>query len=211
VFTSIPVVSLTGWRGNAEEQRVFAAELVDACHRVGFFLLVDHGINRDLIDRYFAALRSFFALPEETKALMAKRASRHFRGWEAVCAELTNNRVDYREQIDLSSEHPARPADVKQYGVPWCRDRALRASRSAHSRSSRDRVGLCRNLGARRTPGLSIRTGHATGAGGVCCCGRSGVAAGPRIGFAPHSLPAECGGSIGPWRSQHGSTTPYAR
>lgn len=113
VFTTIPVVSLADWRGNAESRSAFAQDLVNACHRVGFFMLVDHGIDQELIDRYFTALRAFFALPEDTKALMAKSRSRHFRGWEAVGAELTNNRVDYREQIDLSSEHPARSRDVE--------------------------------------------------------------------------------------------------
>ncbi len=107
------MVSLKKWRGDANERGAFATELVDACHRVGFFLLIDHGIDQNLIDRYFTALRAFFALPERTKALMTKSASRHFRGWEAVGAELTNNRVDYREQIDLSSEHPARAADIE--------------------------------------------------------------------------------------------------
>lgn len=112
IFTAIPTVSLAGWRGNLEERRAFATEVVDACHHVGFFLLVDHGVSADLIDRYFTALQAFFALPEQTKALIAKSHSPHFRGWEAIGAELTNNRVDYREQIDLSSEHPARPAAV---------------------------------------------------------------------------------------------------
>lgn len=111
-FTQIPVVSLRSWRGADDERRAVADALVRACHEVGFFLLVDHGIDQELIDRYFAALKEFFALPIESKALMAKANSRHFRGWEAIGAELTNNRVDYREQIDLSSEHPARDADV---------------------------------------------------------------------------------------------------
>ena len=47
------------------------------------------------------------------KALIDKRASRHFRGWEAVGAELTNGRPDMREQIDLWSEHKARAPDVE--------------------------------------------------------------------------------------------------
>lgn len=111
-FTEIPVVSMAAWRGSPAERQEFADSLVRACHEVGFFLLVDHGIEQELIDRYFAALTSFFALPTRTKELMAKANSRHFRGWEAIGAELTNNRVDYREQIDLSSEHPARNADV---------------------------------------------------------------------------------------------------
>lgn len=111
-FTHIPTISMQSWDGTPTERQEVADSLVRACHEVGFFLLVDHGIDQGLIDRYFASLKEFFALPVETKALMAKANSRHFRGWEAIGAELTNNRVDYREQIDLSSEHPAREADV---------------------------------------------------------------------------------------------------
>lgn len=112
VTTEIPVVSMADWRAGGAERRGFAAEVVEACHRTGFLLLVDHGVGEDLIDRYFNSLQLFFALPAETKALMAKSLSRHFRGWEAIGAELTNNQIDYREQIDLSAEHSARPADV---------------------------------------------------------------------------------------------------
>lgn len=111
-FTSIPVISLAEWRGSTQERLTLARDLVAACHQVGFFLLTDHGVDEDLISRYFTALKSFFALPEETKHLIAKANSRHFRGWEAVGAELTNNRIDFREQIDLSTENPARAADI---------------------------------------------------------------------------------------------------
>ena len=111
-FTAIPVISMAQWRGSPQNQLSLARELVAACHEVGFFLLIDHGVDQKLIERYFAALKSFFALPETTKSLIVKANSRHFRGWEAIGAELTNNRVDYREQIDLSTENPARAADV---------------------------------------------------------------------------------------------------
>lgn len=102
-FAQIPEISLT---------TCSPKDVVRALHEVGFFVLVDHGVEQGLIDDYFAALKAFFALPQETKALMAKSESRHFRGWEGVGSELTNNRVDYREQIDLSTEHPARHPDV---------------------------------------------------------------------------------------------------
>ena len=112
VTTKIPVVSMANWRAGGAQRRDFAADVVEACHQTGFLLLVDHGVSEDLIKRYFNALQMFFALPTQTKALMAKSKSRHFRGWEAIGAELTNNQVDYREQIDLSAEHSPRPADV---------------------------------------------------------------------------------------------------
>ncbi len=111
-FTEIPAISLAGWRNAGADREAFARELVRVGHEVGFFTLVDHGVTDDFVDRYFALLEAFFALPEETKALIDKRQSPHFRGWERVGAELTGNRVDYREQLDLSTENPAYAPDA---------------------------------------------------------------------------------------------------
>lgn len=83
------------------------------CHEVGFFCLVGHGVTREFVDEYFGALTEFFALPEATKARIDKVNSRHFRGWERVGSELTDNRIDFREQLDVSSEHPPYPPDVE--------------------------------------------------------------------------------------------------
>ncbi len=82
------------------------------CHRVGFFSLVDHGVPNDFLGRWWVGLEAFFALPEADKERIDKRRSPHFRGWERVGAELTDNRVDHREQLDVSSEHPARDLEV---------------------------------------------------------------------------------------------------
>jgi len=95
------------------ERAAFADDLRRICHEVGFFHIAGHGVPDDFVDRYFDALRSFFALPEEQKAGIDKRRSRHFRGWERVGAELTNNRPDHREQLDVSAENPVYPPDVE--------------------------------------------------------------------------------------------------
>jgi isopenicillin N synthase-like dioxygenase len=109
-FTEIPTVDLTRWTqvDDPNERDRFAEELLQICHETGFLLLVGHGIEQGWIDRYFAGLEAFFALPEETKAKIDKVASPQFRGWERVGAELTNNRVDYREQLDVCTENPLR-------------------------------------------------------------------------------------------------------
>jgi isopenicillin N synthase-like dioxygenase len=113
-FTSIPEIDLSPWRSHDPATReAFADELLAVCHDVGFFQLVGHGVPGEFRARYFDLLQQFFALPEEVKATIDKRNSRHFRGWERVGAELTDNRPDYREQLDVSSEHPARAADVE--------------------------------------------------------------------------------------------------
>jgi len=130
-FTEIPVFSLAEWGDESASTHEFARRLVQASHEVGFFLVVDHGIDEEFIGRYFAALEAFFALPEPTKLLIDKKLSRHFRGWEQVGAELTDNRVDHREQLDLSSENPvyevgALPAYLRLDGPnQWLPDEAL--------------------------------------------------------------------------------------
>ncbi|MBU3689965.1 MAG: isopenicillin N synthase family oxygenase, partial [Actinobacteria bacterium] len=41
---------------------------------------------------------------------IAKVNSPYFRGWEDIGSELTDNKVDHREQLDLSTENPPYPA-----------------------------------------------------------------------------------------------------
>jgi len=67
-FREIPSVSLADWHGTAAERTAFADRLRAVCHDVGFFLVVDHGVDQAFLDDYFAAMRSFFALPEALKA-----------------------------------------------------------------------------------------------------------------------------------------------
>ena len=109
---TLPLVDLTVWRsGSAKERAAFADDVRSICHDLGFFYLVGHDMPGDFLSRYLSALEAFFALPEDTKATIDKRLSPHFRGWEREGAELTNNRPDIREQLDLSTEHAAQPID----------------------------------------------------------------------------------------------------
>lgn len=110
-LAEIPVLSLGHWH-DASRRGGFVADLRDACHHVGFFHLVDHGVDHELFDDYFRAVAAFFALPAATKREIDKRRSPHFRGWEDVGAELTDNRVDHREQLDVSTENPPYPRDA---------------------------------------------------------------------------------------------------
>ena len=113
MFTSIPVVDLGQWNGDDSAREALADEVRAICHDVGSFQLVGHDVPASFRARYFELLQAFFALPEDVKAGIDKRRSRHFRGWERVGAELTDNRTDYREQLDVSTEHPPYPADAE--------------------------------------------------------------------------------------------------
>lgn len=116
-FTSIPELDLRRWRhGDADERDAFADGLRQVCHDVGFFQLVGHGLPTEFRARYFALLQAFFDQPDEVKAEIDKIRSPHFRGWERVGAELTDNRPDFREQLDVSTEHsPYAPDAMPPY------------------------------------------------------------------------------------------------
>lgn len=115
VFTDIPVVDLGRWQDaeSAAERDTLARELTSICHEIGFFQLVGHGVPAAFLARYFDSLEQFFELDDDTKASIDKARSPFMRGWERVGAELTNNRVDHREQLDVSTENPPYPAGVE--------------------------------------------------------------------------------------------------
>ena len=111
-FSEIPLVDLSPRMASTSARAELAENLREICHTIGFFIAINHGVDNKVVDSVFDTSRRFFDLPLEKKQLIDKRNSRHFRGWEAVGTELTNNRPDIREQIDLWSEHPPRAKDV---------------------------------------------------------------------------------------------------
>lgn len=111
-FTAVPVVDIGSRAEGPAARRALAERLGAISHHVGFVIVTNHGIEQRVIDDVFGQIGRFFALPEADKRCIDKRNSRHFRGWEPVGAEHTNNRPDMREQIDLWTDHPARPLDA---------------------------------------------------------------------------------------------------
>ncbi|NKB61794.1 MAG: isopenicillin N synthase family oxygenase [Gammaproteobacteria bacterium] len=84
-----------------------ADEIRFACHEYGFFYVINHGVEKVLLDDYWLLLKRFFELPGEIKESINKIHSPHFRGWESLGSELTNNQVDHREQLDIGPEREA--------------------------------------------------------------------------------------------------------
>src|SRR5262249_20720372 len=71
----------------------------------GFFCIVGHGIDRELITELDRAAREFFALPEDVKAAMAMpRGGRAWRGWFPLGGEVTSGVPDRKEGIYFGEE-----------------------------------------------------------------------------------------------------------
>jgi isopenicillin N synthase-like dioxygenase len=165
-FRAIPVLAMTEWTGAQADRASFAARLRDICHEVGFFRVVDHGIDVEFFHDYFSALEAFFALPETTKARIDKSRSPWFRGWERVGAELTDARVDHREQVDVWTELPPRSADVEPRYLrlegpnQWLDEADLPGFRAMVERFQLEMGALADELMAAMSIGLGLQSGH---------------------------------------------------
>jgi isopenicillin N synthase-like dioxygenase len=103
-----PVVDLQPWfHGNSQQRAELCREVGALCHRIGFFYITNHGIPHQVSETYLQALKAFFALPLAAREAIDKHGSAQFRGWEKLGSELTNNLVDYREQLDIGVEAEA--------------------------------------------------------------------------------------------------------
>lgn len=84
----------------------FRSRLREAAHDIGFFYLVGHGVPDVQIDEVLRLARSFFALPLTAKNEISQLKSPQFRGYSRLGGELTNGKVDWREQIDIGPQRP---------------------------------------------------------------------------------------------------------
>jgi isopenicillin N synthase-like dioxygenase len=81
--TGIPVIDLGPYlAGRPGAREATAAELRAALEGVGFFIIVNHGVPRALIDRTFAEARRFHAQPAAAK--LALRMNEHNNGYMAM-------------------------------------------------------------------------------------------------------------------------------
>lgn len=113
---TLPVISLAKLQ-DPTSRAGEVARLRQVTHEVGFFYLADHGVPADLAEALFAAARAFFAQPDEVKREISNINSPHYRGYAHIGDELTQGRVDWREQIDFAVERPECRDDLA--GRPW--------------------------------------------------------------------------------------------
>lgn len=65
---AIPLVDLEKFiSGTPAEKQSFVDELGHAFQEFGFVGVVNHGISKDLVSRYYAESKAFFSLPNEVK------------------------------------------------------------------------------------------------------------------------------------------------
>lgn len=113
--TELPVLDLSQADDPTTADQ-FRTALREATVDVGFFYLVGHGLSEARIDEMFEISRRFFALPLADKEALAMLNSSAFHGWTRLGGELTQDKVDWREQIDIGPERAQGSATDAE---PW--------------------------------------------------------------------------------------------
>jgi len=85
---TLPILDLSSSReGDRASLARIGAEVGPACRDVGFFYVVNHGVDRELIERAFAQSHRFFALPLAERQALAIETIGGNRGYSGMLHE----------------------------------------------------------------------------------------------------------------------------
>lgn len=104
ISSAIPIIDLSKLEGNPAERAEFLEQLRTAARDIGFFYLINHGVDPTLLSQVQHVSRTFFSLPQQDKDRVAMVNSQHFRGYNRAASERTRGQPDWREQFDLGAE-----------------------------------------------------------------------------------------------------------
>jgi isopenicillin N synthase-like dioxygenase len=117
----VPVIDVSGLRGDLAARQAVAARIGDACREHGFFSIVGHGLDPAAVARLEALSREFFALDLDAKReIRMERGGRAWRGYFPVGGELTSGRPDLKEGLyfgaELPVDHPLVRSETPLHG-----------------------------------------------------------------------------------------------
>ena len=95
----VPVVDLSG------PADTVADEIGDACERVGFFQIVDHGVSDTIVDGCWSATRAFFETPDEVRRSVAMPYAGYPYGYQGIAAETLASSLDGSEPSPPDRKH----------------------------------------------------------------------------------------------------------
>lgn len=160
----VPIISLSGGADAT------AGAVGAACRDVGFFIVVDHGIDPVVVDAALEQSRRFFALPDERKRELADTGIAD-RGWFPMGGQSLDpgGPYDLSEFVmlgrDLPEDHPEVRAGTPMYGPnPWPTGMpGWREAMEAYHRAADD---LCRRVLRHVARSLGLPDDHFEGFAG---------------------------------------------
>lgn len=115
---AIPLVDLQQFiAGTPEQKSQFVEKLARAFHEIGFVGVVNHGIPKALIDNFYTAAKTFFALPTKIKKQYEIPDLAGQRGYTSFGKEHAKQSkvADLKEFYQIGQEVTDSEADRKRY------------------------------------------------------------------------------------------------
>ncbi len=119
---AIPVVDLSKFvEGSAADRAAFIEELGTAFHNIGFVGVINHGIPKSLIEKFYTTAKEFFALPVDIKekyeieGMAGQRGYTSFGKEHAKQSKVADLKEFYQIGQEVGAEHPLKahyPANV---------------------------------------------------------------------------------------------------
>jgi isopenicillin N synthase-like dioxygenase len=109
----LPIIDFAPALGADRAGRERVADAIrEACETIGFFYIVNHGVDAALIAEAEGTMRRFFDLPQEQKRQVA--VNKRHRGWHEIGGALMYQakKPDYKEFFGIGLELPENDPDV---------------------------------------------------------------------------------------------------
>jgi len=103
----IPIIDLSIFKtGNAITRQSVVKHIYQACHKIGFMYLQNHGISQNLVDQVFTQSKYFFNLPLEVKQQLAWSDEFNNTGYVGLERERLNPNQpgDLKEAFNLGKQ-----------------------------------------------------------------------------------------------------------
>lgn len=111
---NIPLIDVASLTLGGEITPRLIMEIDTACREVGFFTVVNHGVDDTLISTVFSQIESFFDLPTQAKEQIEIHKSPYMRGYFSEGADKSDGILgDVKEGFDMAADLPLDDEFVK--------------------------------------------------------------------------------------------------
>ncbi|HXF35130.1 MAG TPA: 2OG-Fe(II) oxygenase family protein [Candidatus Acidoferrales bacterium] len=125
-FNEVPVIDLSPMRAGRSGRAALAIEVAEACGRVGFFYIKNHGIARADVEAIFQAARDFHDLPLEAKMEVSLTKNHHAQGYLHGVTKGVHEKLAPNLQEAFQIRRPLAPNDPDLHSgkplhgpIPW--------------------------------------------------------------------------------------------
>ncbi|KAL7537535.1 hypothetical protein ACHAXR_007894 [Thalassiosira sp. AJA248-18] len=97
-FNAIPIIDLS------QPKHVYAQQIGDACRNVGFFYIINHGVDQEVMEGVLEKSKEFFELDLESKLKVSSNGSGGTNGGGEDVAVDANEKKGYRGYFGIGGE-----------------------------------------------------------------------------------------------------------